>query len=160
MRRDTKKEAEARLSCRIGDLERERTIVDHYFWPESGNATNKYKLLIEMRKKEFMGRSFFACDLTTWLQEQVPITEAHTQEWGGSEIHDLSSLQILLNLGTGTELSSNFSETSLTGTELKELTEVPADPWGTSNWGTLIFDLSLGTSLSLRRDICTFGGGS
>ena len=25
------------------------------------------------------------------------------------------------NLGTGTELSSNFSETSLTGTELKEL---------------------------------------
>ena len=43
------------------------------------------------------------------------------QGWGGSEIHDLSSLQILPNLGTGTELSSNFSETSLTGTELKEL---------------------------------------
>ena len=64
MRRDTKKEAEARLSCRIGDLERERTIVDHYFWPESGNATNKYKLLIEMRKKGTYGP--IACDLTTF----------------------------------------------------------------------------------------------
>ena len=43
------------------------------------------------------------------------------QGWGGSEIHDLSSLQILPILGSGTELSSNFSETPLTGTELKEL---------------------------------------
>ena len=32
----------------------------------------------------------------------------YMQGWGGSEIHDLSSLQILPNLGTGTELSSNF----------------------------------------------------
>ena len=63
-----------------------------------------------------------------------------SQGWGGSEIHDLSSLQILPNLGTGTELSSNFSETSLTGTELKELKfQQILGGQGTEELGSLTF---------------------
>ena len=62
------------------------------------------------------------------------------QGWGGSEIHDLSSLQILPNLGTGTELSSNFSETSLIGTERKELKfQQILGEQGTEELGSLTF---------------------
>ena len=58
---------------------------------------------------------------TLYTMYSTSIRLVYNQGWGGSEIHDLSSLQILPNLGTGTELSSNFSELSLTGTELDEL---------------------------------------
>ena len=52
----------------------------------------------------------------------------------------MSSLQILPNLGTGTELSSNFSETSLTGTELKELKfQQILGGQGTEELGSLTF---------------------
>ena len=69
-----------------------------------------------------------------------PRTKSNKQGWGGSEIRDLSSLEILPNLGTGTELSSNFSETSLTGTELKELKFQQFHvQQGTEELGSLIF---------------------
>ena len=68
------------------------------------------------------------------------IMYTYCQGRGGSEIHDLSSLQILPNLGTGTELSSNFSETSLTGTELKELKfQQILGGQGTEELGSLTF---------------------
>ena len=74
---------------------------------------------------------------------------------GGSEIHDLSSLQILPNRGTGTELSSNFSEMLLIGTELKELKFQQFHvQQGTEELGSLIFQRNFpdpGNPIELRR---------